>query len=73
MTRKKGVGTFPVRVGQTFARYTTMATIVIAYAVVIYLVATNYFSTFMLFDPICWSARLLRHRRAFQAAPRRPA
>jgi 1,4-dihydroxy-2-naphthoate octaprenyltransferase len=46
--KKKGVGTFPVRAGQTFARYTTMATIVIAYAVVIYLVATNYFSTFML-------------------------
>jgi 1,4-dihydroxy-2-naphthoate polyprenyltransferase len=46
--KKKGVGTFPVRVGQTFARYTTMATIVIAYAVVIYLVASGYFSTFML-------------------------
>jgi 1,4-dihydroxy-2-naphthoate polyprenyltransferase len=45
---KKGVGTFPVRVGQTFARYTTIASIVIAYAVVIYLVATGYFSTFML-------------------------
>ena len=46
--KKKGVGTFPVRVGQTVARYTTMATVVIAYAVVIYLVATGYFSTFML-------------------------
>ncbi len=46
--KKKGVGTFPVRVGQTVARYTTIAAIVIAYAVVIYLVATNYFSTFML-------------------------
>jgi len=46
--KKKGVGTFPVRAGQAFARYTTMATIVIAYAVVIYLVATGYFSTFML-------------------------
>jgi len=46
--KKKGVGTFPVRVGQTFARYTTMATIIVAYAVVIYLVATGYFSTFML-------------------------
>jgi len=46
--KKKGVGTFPVRVGQTFARYTTMATILVAYGVVIYLVATEYFSTFML-------------------------
>jgi 1,4-dihydroxy-2-naphthoate octaprenyltransferase len=46
--QKKGVGTFPVRVGQTFARYTTIASIIIAYAVVIYLVATGYFSTFML-------------------------
>jgi 1,4-dihydroxy-2-naphthoate polyprenyltransferase len=46
--KKKGVGTFPVRVGEAFARYTTMATIVIAYAVVIYLVVINYFSTFML-------------------------
>jgi 1,4-dihydroxy-2-naphthoate octaprenyltransferase len=44
----KGVGTFPVRVGQTFARYVNIAAIVIAYAVVIYLVAIGYFSTFML-------------------------
>lgn len=46
--KKKGVGTFPVRAGEAFARYTTMATILIAYAVVIYLVAIGYFSTFML-------------------------
>lgn len=46
--KRKGVGTFPVRVGQTFARYTTMATILFAYGVVIYLVAIGYFSTFML-------------------------
>lgn len=46
--KKKGVGTFPVRVGQTFARYVNMASIIIAYAVVIYLVVTGYFSTFML-------------------------
>lgn len=46
--RKKGVGTFPVRVGQTFARYVNIASIGIAYAVVIYLVITGYFSTFML-------------------------
>ena len=46
--KQKGVGTFPVRVGQTFARYVNIAAIVIAYAVVIYLVITGYFSTFML-------------------------
>lgn len=46
--KQKGVGTFPVRVGQTFARYVNMAAIVIAYAVMIYLVVTNYFSVFML-------------------------
>lgn len=46
--QSKGVGTFPVRAGQTFARYTTMATILIAYGLIIYLVATGYFSVFML-------------------------
>jgi 1,4-dihydroxy-2-naphthoate octaprenyltransferase len=46
--KQKGVGTFPVRAGQTFARITTQLVIVIAYAVIIYLVATGYFSTFML-------------------------
>ncbi len=45
---KKGVGTFPVRVGQTFARYVNIASIVVAYAVVIYLVVVGYFSVFML-------------------------
>lgn len=46
--KAKGVGTFPARAGQTIARLTTIAVIVIAYAVVMYLVATGYFSTFML-------------------------
>ena len=46
--RKKGVGTFPVRVGELAARITTMGTIIIAYCVVIYLVFTGYFSTFLL-------------------------
>jgi 1,4-dihydroxy-2-naphthoate octaprenyltransferase len=44
----KGVGTFPVRVGQTFARYTDIFAILAAYGIVIYLVLTGYFSTFML-------------------------
>ena len=33
--KKKGVGTFPVRVGQTFARYTNIASILVAYGVII--------------------------------------
>lgn len=44
----KGVGTFPVRVGETVARYVDMLCILLAYGIVIYLVATGYFSTFML-------------------------
>jgi len=46
--KKKGVGTFPVRVGQTVARYVDISSIVIAYGVIVYLVATGYFSTLML-------------------------
>jgi 1,4-dihydroxy-2-naphthoate octaprenyltransferase len=46
--KKKGVGTFPVRVGQTVARYVNILSIVVAYGVIFYLVATGYFSTLML-------------------------
>lgn len=46
--KKKGVGTFPVRVGQTVARYVDIFSIVMAYGVIIYLVATGFFSTLML-------------------------
>lgn len=46
--KKRGVGTFPVRVGQTVARYVDIFSIVAAYGVIIYLVATGYFSTLML-------------------------
>ena len=46
--KKRGVGTFPVRVGQTTARYVNIASIVLAYGVIFYLVATGYFSTLML-------------------------
>jgi len=46
--KKKGVGTFPVRVGQTFARYVNILSIVLAYGIVVYLVVTGYFSTLML-------------------------
>jgi len=46
--KAKGVGTFPVRVGQTFARYVNITAIILIYAVIIYLVVTGYFSIFML-------------------------
>jgi len=46
--KKKGVGTFPVRVGQTFARVINIIVFVLIYAIIIYLVADGYFSTFVL-------------------------
>lgn len=46
--KAKNVGTYPVRVGETFARYTTIFTIVTAYSVVVYLVAIQYLSPVML-------------------------
>jgi 1,4-dihydroxy-2-naphthoate polyprenyltransferase len=46
--KKKGIGTFPVRVGQTLARYVDIFSIVMAYGVIVYLVATGYFSILML-------------------------
>ena len=46
--KQKGVGTFPVRVGQTFARITNIVVFVLIYAIIIYLVVDGYFSTFVL-------------------------
>jgi 1,4-dihydroxy-2-naphthoate octaprenyltransferase len=64
----KGVGTFPVRVGQTFARYTDIFAIVMAYGIVIYLVATGYFSTFMLL--ILFAAQRAMYAVAVLSKPR---
>jgi 1,4-dihydroxy-2-naphthoate octaprenyltransferase len=66
--KAKGVGTFPVRVGQTFARYTDIFSIVAAYGIVIYLVATGYFSTFMLL--ILFAAQRAMYAVAVLAKPR---
>lgn len=66
--KKKGVGTFPVRVGQTFARYTNIASIVIAYGVIFYLVATGYFSTLMLL--IIFAAQRAMYAVAVLTKPR---
>lgn len=66
--KSKGVGTFPVRVGQTAARYTTIAAILLAYAIIIYLVVIGYFSTFMLL--VLFGARRAFYAIAVLAKPR---
>jgi 1,4-dihydroxy-2-naphthoate polyprenyltransferase len=46
---KKGVGTLPVRIGETAARYLNIAILVLIYLVVVYLVAIpRYFTPVML-------------------------
>ena len=66
--KAKGVGTFPVRVGQTIARYVNIAAILIAYAVVIYLVITGYFSTVMLL--VLFAAQRAMYAVAVLSKPR---
>lgn len=56
----KGVGTFPVRVGQLFARITNIIMFLFIYGIIIYLVINGYFSTFILLP-------LFALRRAFFA------
>lgn len=47
--KARGVGTFPVRVGETFARRTDQFSVILIYAVILYLVfVTRYFSPAML-------------------------
>ena len=43
--RQKGVGTLPVVIGQTAARYLNMAAIILAYAITVYLIAVPRFLT----------------------------
>jgi 1,4-dihydroxy-2-naphthoate octaprenyltransferase len=66
--KKRGVGTFPVRVGQTTARYVNIAAILLAYGVVIYLVAIGYFSTLMLI--IFFAAQRAMYAVAVLSKPR---
>lgn len=47
--KAKGIHTLPVIIGETAGRYAVMAMIVLQYALVVYLVATGYFSWIMLF------------------------
>ncbi|MFZ1040762.1 MAG: prenyltransferase [Anaerolineales bacterium] len=47
--KKKGVGTFPVRAGERFARFVNQAALVLIYVVIVYLVfVTHYFTPVML-------------------------
>lgn len=47
--KKKGVGTFPVRAGERFARYVNQAALILIYVVIAYLVfVPRYFSPIML-------------------------
>jgi 1,4-dihydroxy-2-naphthoate octaprenyltransferase len=43
--RQKGVGTLPVRIGETAARYLNIAAIILAYAITVYLIAVPRFLT----------------------------
>jgi 1,4-dihydroxy-2-naphthoate polyprenyltransferase len=45
---RKGVGTFPVRVGEKFARVVNQLAVVLTYAVIVYLVVVHYFTPIML-------------------------
>jgi 1,4-dihydroxy-2-naphthoate polyprenyltransferase len=47
--KRKGVGTLPVRIGETAARYVNMAALVLIYAVIVYLIfVPRYFTPVML-------------------------
>jgi 1,4-dihydroxy-2-naphthoate octaprenyltransferase len=46
--RKKGVGTFPVRVGEKFARVVNQLAVILTYAVIVYLVVVHYFTPILL-------------------------
>ncbi|MCL4824841.1 MAG: prenyltransferase, partial [Anaerolineales bacterium] len=46
--RERGVGTFPVRVGEKTARAVNQLAVIAVYAVVLYLVVVHYFTPIML-------------------------
>ena len=74
--KAKGVGTFPVRVGETVARRVDQAAIVLIYAVIAYLVfVPRYFTPVMLVvflasGPAFKAIRLLNQPRPGRAARR---
>ena len=66
--KKKGVGTFPVRVGETFARIVNITALLVAYAVLIYMVATGFFTTFLLM--VLFAGQRLLYAVAVLSKPR---
>jgi len=77
--KARGVGTFPVRVGPTFARRVDQAVLILIYVVILYLVfVTRYFTPAMLIVFFAfrhaWSAiKLLNHPRPTDAPAGYPA
>jgi 1,4-dihydroxy-2-naphthoate polyprenyltransferase len=57
--RKKGVGTLPVRIGETAARYLNIAVFVIMYAVILYLIFVPRFFTPVLLIVLLAGKRLM--------------
>ena len=57
--KKKGVGTMPVRVGETAARYINIAALILIYVVIVYLVfVPRYFTPIMLIVFLAWKPLL---------------
>jgi 1,4-dihydroxy-2-naphthoate polyprenyltransferase len=57
--KKKGVGTMPVRVGETAARYINIAALVLIYLVIVYLIfVPRYFTPIMLIVFLAWKPLL---------------
>ncbi len=77
--KSRGIGTFPVRVGETVARRVDQIAILLIYAVIIYLVfVPRYFTpvmlvVFMAFKPALNAVKLLNKPRPAQAPPGYPA
>jgi 1,4-dihydroxy-2-naphthoate polyprenyltransferase len=57
--KKKGVGTMPVRVGETAARYINLSALVLIYLVIVYLIfVPRYFTPVMLIVFLAWKPLL---------------
>jgi 1,4-dihydroxy-2-naphthoate octaprenyltransferase len=77
--KARGVGTFPVRVGEAFARHVDQASLILIYVVIAYLVfVPRYFTPVMLIVFLAfkhaWTAiKVLNHPRPAQPPPSWPA
>jgi len=76
--RKKGVGTMPVRVGETAARFINIAVLILIYIVIVYLVfVPYYFTPIMLIVFLAWkrlitAIKVLSKPRPAEAPPGYP-